>query len=120
VKGMGSGISQPVVADFCAPGELVVRRGACVRATGGPVGRADEFLMDPTSRRITHLVRRASHLWSRRDVIVPVSEIRPGGEGLMYLKLDRNAAESLPMIPARQWHGRKAARVTALGRLETA
>jgi hypothetical protein len=108
VKSIGSGISQPVVADFCAPGELVVRRGACVRATDGPVGQVDEFLMGPTKRRITHLTLREGHLWNRRDVMGPVSEIERAGEDLIYLRLDRNAAESLPTILARQWHGRKA------------
>jgi hypothetical protein len=72
VKSMGSGISQPVVAGFCAPGEVVVRRGTRVRATDGPVGQVDAFLIDPTTRRITQLVLRESHLWSRRDVMVPL------------------------------------------------
>ena len=30
------------------------------------------------------------------------------GEDLVHLKLDRNAVESLPAVPVRQWHDRKA------------
>ena len=31
----------------------------------------DEFLADPASRQITHLVLREGHLWSQKDVVVP-------------------------------------------------
>jgi sporulation protein YlmC with PRC-barrel domain len=41
--------------------ELAVRRGAWVEATDGPVGRVDEFLVDPESDHITHLVLRREY-----------------------------------------------------------
>jgi hypothetical protein len=91
------------------PGEVVVRRGARVRATDGPVGQVDEFLVDPTTRRITHLVLREDHLWSRSDVMVPVAEIERVAQDTVYLRLDKDTVESLPAMSVERWHGRKAA-----------
>lgn len=90
-------------------GQLVVRWGARVRATNGQVGQVDEFLVDPNTKQITHLVLRKGHLWNQKDVLVPISEIEHVGKDLIYLKLDKNAVELLPAIPAQQWHARKAA-----------
>lgn len=90
-------------------GELCVRRGARVRATDGQVGQVDEFLVDPTTRRITHLVLREGHLWSQRDVMVPASEIERAWEDAILLRLDKCAVDSLPSIPMRRWHDRKVA-----------
>jgi hypothetical protein len=91
------------------PGELVIRRGARVRADDGPVGQVDEFLVDPTTRRITHLVLQKGHLWRRRDVMVPVAEIERVAQDTVYLRLDKDAVESLPAVSVERWHDRKAA-----------
>jgi sporulation protein YlmC with PRC-barrel domain len=99
----------PAKRERVPPGELAVRRGARVKATDGQVGQVDEFLVDPTSRHITHLVLREGHLWGQKDVTIPVSEIERAGEATVYLKLDKQAIESLPAVPVRQWHSRKAA-----------
>jgi hypothetical protein len=69
----------------------------------------DEFLVDPTTRHITHLVLREGHLWGQKDVTIPLSAIERAGEDTVYLRLDRHAIKSLPAVPVRQWHGRKAA-----------
>ena len=99
----------PVKHERVPPGELAVRRGARVKATDGLVGRVDEFLVDSTARRITHLVLREGHLWDQKDVTIPISEIERVGEDTVCLKLDKHAIESLPAVPARRWHDRKAA-----------
>jgi sporulation protein YlmC with PRC-barrel domain len=80
------------------PGELAVHRGAHVEATDGHVGRVDEFLVDPTTRNITHLVLRERRLGGRKEVTIPVSEIDRLEEETIYLKLDKRAIESLPAI----------------------
>lgn len=82
-------------------GELAVRRGAHVAATDGPVGRVDEFLVDPRSDHITHLVLREAHLWGARDVSIPVSAIDHLEEETVYLKLDKRSIEALPAVPVR-------------------
>jgi sporulation protein YlmC with PRC-barrel domain len=83
------------------PGELAVRRGARVRATDGRVGQVDEFLVDPESGHITHLVLREGLPWDRKHVNVPVSEIDRIEENTVYLKLDKKGVGDLPFIPLR-------------------
>ena len=58
----------PLKREHIPAGELAVRQGARVKSTDGQVGRVDEFMVDPASRRITHLVLREGHLWSQKDV----------------------------------------------------
>jgi sporulation protein YlmC with PRC-barrel domain len=82
------------------PGEVVVRQGARVHATDGHVGRLDEFLVDPVTEHVTHLVIREGYLWDRRDVHIPVSGIDHIEENAIYLKLDTNQVEALPSIPS--------------------
>ena len=83
------------------PGELAVRRGARVEASDGQVGRVGEFLVDPESGHITHLVLQKGHLWGRRDVCIPIAEIDCIEERLVRLKLNKRSIESLPAIAIR-------------------
>ncbi len=84
------------------PGELAMRRGARVRATDGDIGRVDEFVIDPATESITHLVLQEGHLWGRKDVTIPVSAIDRIEEETVYLKLDKQAIEALPAVPVKR------------------
>ena len=85
-------------------GEVVIRRGTHVKATDGDVGKVDEFLVDPENDVITHLILREGHLWGKKDVTIPVSEIDKIAEEAVYLKLDKKAIETLPTVPiSRKW-----------------
>jgi sporulation protein YlmC with PRC-barrel domain len=92
----------PVNHEQIPPGELAIRRGAKVEATDGHVGRVDEFLVDPANGHITHLVLREGHLWSPKEVTIPVSQIDRIEENTVYLKLDKHSIEVLPAIPIRR------------------
>jgi sporulation protein YlmC with PRC-barrel domain len=81
------------------PGELAVRRGTRVEATDGSVGRVDEFLVNPNTGNITHLVMREGHLWGKKDVSIPLSAIRETRDDAVLLNLDKQQIESLPIIP---------------------
>jgi uncharacterized protein YrrD len=81
------------------PGELAVRRGAQVIASDGHVGKVDEFLIDPTSDEITHLIIREGGVFEQRDVTIPVSKIDHIEEKKVYLKLDKEALRRLLAIP---------------------
>ncbi len=83
--------------------ELVIRRGAAVLASDGHVGRVDEFLINPATDLITHLVLREGHLWGQKDVSIPVGQIDHFKDNTVYLKMDKKAIEALPVIPIR--HG---------------
>jgi sporulation protein YlmC with PRC-barrel domain len=85
------------------PGELAVQRGAHVEATDGRIGQVDEFLVDPETEHITHLILREGHLWGQKDVIIPISDIDHIEEDTVYLRLDKRGVEALPAIPIRRW-----------------
>lgn len=84
------------------PDELAVRRGAAVEATDGRVGRVDEFLINPPDGHITHLVLREGHLWGKKDVTIPVSEIARIEASKVFLKLNKERIEALPAIPLKR------------------
>jgi hypothetical protein len=84
------------------PGELAVRRGARVQASDGHVGHVDEFLVDPETCHITHLVMREGHLWGTKDIAIAVSEIVRLDEDTVYVRLDKASIEALPAIPMRR------------------
>ena len=83
-------------------GEVAIRRGTPVKATDGDVGKVDEFLVDPENDVITHLVLREGHLWGKKDVTIPVSEIDKIADEAVYLKLDKDAIATLPAVPLRR------------------
>jgi len=97
-------VSVPVESFQIPPGELAVNRGTRVVATDGYVGKVDEFVVDPKSCQITHLVMREGHLWGQKDVIIPLSAMGQTGEDTVYLKIDKHQIESLPTFPLkRRW-----------------
>ena len=82
-------------------GEVAVARGTTVEAMDGPVGRVDDFVVDPATERITHLVLRQGHLWGTRDVTIPVEAIRRIDELAVRLRLNKRAVGALPAVAAR-------------------
>ena len=92
----------PVEHERVPAGELAVRRGAQVEAADGHIGRLGEFVLDPESGQITHLVLLEGHMWGKQEVTLPVSAIDHVDENTLYLKLDKEAIESLPVIPVKR------------------
>ena len=80
------------------PGEITFHRGAEVKALDGIVGKVDEFLIDPESGHITHLIMRKDHLWGKKEKTIPVSQIDHVEGDTVYLKLDKAAIDSLPEV----------------------
>jgi hypothetical protein len=81
------------------PGELPVYRGTGVEATDGPIGKVDEFIVNPENCHITHLVMREGHLWGKKDVIIPISAIDKAFEDVVYLSLNKKQIAALPAVP---------------------
>jgi sporulation protein YlmC with PRC-barrel domain len=86
-----------------ARGELGIRRGARVRTIDGKVGRVDEFVVEPASGDITHLVMRDGHLWEQEEVTLPVSAIERIEANTVFLKLAKEGVEALPAVPVKRW-----------------
>lgn len=88
------------------PGEeLAVFCGMLIKATDGEVGALDELVLDPKDGEITHLQMREGHLWGKKDVAIPVSEVQFVDRDTIYLKLDKNAVKALPAVPVRRESG---------------
>lgn len=86
------------------PGQLAVRRGARIRAIDGPVGKIDEFIVDPETCFITHLVLREGNLLGKKYVTIPISEIDKIEEKIVHLKIDKKQVAEMPTIQVkRSW-----------------
>ena len=93
----------PVDIEQVPPGELTIHRGSGVRDKNNHrVGQVDEFLVDPASGHITHLVLREGHLWDKKDVTIALVEIDRIEDDEVYLKLDKHTIEKLPAVPIRR------------------
>ncbi len=86
------------------PGEIAVRRGTAVHAMDGPIGRVDELMIDAQDGNITHLVMREGHLWGRKDISIPISQIEKLDSDTVFLKLSKKEVEALPQIQIRRGH----------------
>lgn len=97
----------PAIVEYehIPPGQLAVRRGTGVEATDGWIGRVDEFAIDPKSGEITHLILGEGHLWGKKELALPVSAIDRVFDEVVYLKLDKQSVEKLPLIPVRRTFG---------------
>jgi uncharacterized protein YrrD len=84
-------------------GETAIHRGAVVEATDGQVGKVDEFLIEPTSEHITHIIMREGHIWDQKDVSIPMSQIDHVEDDIVYLKTSKNEIASLPAIQIHHW-----------------
>ena len=85
-------------------GEEAIDRGARVVASDGPIGHVDEFLIDPVSQHITHLILREGHFWGQKEVTIPVNQIERIEEDTVYLKLSKEEIERLPKKPMPKKH----------------
>ncbi len=93
----------PVKLRNVPQGESVVKCGAQVEATDGPVGQVDELLINSNNMQVTHLVIFERHLIEHREITIPVSQIERVDDDKVYLKLDRQSVEQLPTTPIQRW-----------------
>jgi sporulation protein YlmC with PRC-barrel domain len=78
--------------------ELAIHRGAHVEASDGHIGRVGEFIINSENNYITHLILLEGHLWGKRAVTIPISEIDRIEQDTVFLKLDKETVKSLPEL----------------------
>jgi hypothetical protein len=83
-------------------GELAIRRGTRVEAEDGFIGIVDEFVVDPDTCHITHLVMRERHLLGQKDVIIPVSAVRETHDNVVHLNINKHQIGLLPAFPVKR------------------
>ena len=96
----------PVEIERIPVGELAVRRGAVIEAKDGYVGKLGEFLLDPDSGQVTHLVLQEGHGFGKREITLPITAIDQTLENTIYLKLDKRGIKQLPSIPIQRDYGK--------------
>lgn len=84
------------------PGALAIRRGARVKATDGFVGQVSEFIVDPETGYISHMVLREGLPWDKKNITIAITDIDHINEKIVYLKLKKKAVKQLPTIRIRQ------------------
>jgi sporulation protein YlmC with PRC-barrel domain len=89
-------ISSTVEVEQIPEHERALHQGADVEATDGRVGQVDEFLIEPATGKITHVVVRQGHIGTKKDVTIPIAEIDRIEDDVVYLKLDKHAVSELP------------------------
>lgn len=83
-------------------GEVEVHSSMHVQATDGKVGKLDALVLDPDSGSITHILLREGHLWDKKDVAIPMSEIKYSDGETVHIKLDKAAVKALPAVPVKE------------------
>jgi sporulation protein YlmC with PRC-barrel domain len=76
--------SMTVTYDTLPLGEVAVRRGERVHATDGTVGQVQGLVIDTGSRHVTYVLLQEGHLFSRKEVAIPISAVT---------QVDNNAVE---------------------------
>ena len=82
---------------------LAVNKGATVLATDGEVGKIDEFVIDPETHVVTHLVLRQHFLLNKWIVTIPVTDIERVEMDTLFLKIDKAAVEALPAVALKKF-----------------
>ena len=88
-------IPEKETIDVIPPGEVEERRGDQVRATDGDIGRLHAVRVDPDSGQLTHLLVREGHVWTRKDVAIPVGAVASFDDGIR-LSLTSQQVRDLP------------------------
>ena len=80
------------------PEDLVVHRGAQVKAADGKIGKVDGFMVNPENSHVTHLILEKGHLWGDHDVAIPINAIDDYDGQVVTLKIDKAAVNALPRL----------------------
>ena len=83
-------------------GTVGIVSGMDVIASDGDVGKLDQLVLDPKSGEITHIRMHRGHLWGRKDIVVPLTEISYVTADSVHLKLDKKTVKELPDVETRE------------------
>src|ERR1700679_4045414 len=93
----GSAVPRRVTYDTVPVGEVSVRRGQPVLATAGAIGHVQGLVVPPESGHVTHVLLQEGHLWGRKEVAIPISDVDTTVDGTQ-LKIAKQAVQDLPPV----------------------
>jgi sporulation protein YlmC with PRC-barrel domain len=97
VEDFGGNAPQPVSYDKLPVGEVAVRRGDDVHATDGDIGRVQGLIIDPEDHGVTHILLQEGHLWGRKQVAIPITDVDRVDDGIR-LKIAKEDVRHLPPV----------------------
>ena len=86
-----------VVYDKVPLNEVEVRRGEHVHAIDGNIGRVQGLVIDPSDHHVTHVLLQAGHLWGRKEVAIPISDVTRVDDGIK-LRISKQQVQDLPSV----------------------
>jgi sporulation protein YlmC with PRC-barrel domain len=93
----------PVSEEHLPAGEKEIYRGMAVEATDGKIGQVDELMVEPESWQITQVVLRRGHLWGKKEITLPLSDVDSVRGDTVFLKIDKATVKSRPSIPVKRF-----------------
>jgi sporulation protein YlmC with PRC-barrel domain len=87
----------PIIYDRLPVGEVAVRRGDEVHAKDGGIGRVQGLVMDPRDHHVSHFLLQEGHLWGRKEVAIPITDVESVDDGIR-LKLTKDEVQHLPPV----------------------
>ena len=83
--------------DAVPAGEVGIRGGEPVEATDGSIGKVQGLVVDPGSRRVTHVLLQEGHLWGRKEVAIPIGSVKSIDDGIR-LGISKQEVQDLPPV----------------------
>jgi uncharacterized protein YrrD len=78
--------------------ESAITTGMEIRASDGKIGNLDELVLNPENGEITHILMRKGHLWGKKEIVIPLSNVASAREGFIRLKINKKEVEKLPSL----------------------
>jgi hypothetical protein len=94
----GANSSLPVTVDTLPVDEVAVRRGEQVQAIDGHIGHAEGLLVDGPTRHVTHVLLQEGHLFTRKEVAIPIAAVTSVSEDGIQLSLNKQDVAELPAV----------------------
>lgn len=80
-------------------GETAISLHAKVRAIDGRIGEVSEFIVDPSTWQITHLIIRKGLPWDKKQVSIPITAIDRIEDNQIFLTLKKEDVKKMPETP---------------------
>ena len=85
-------------------GDVEIRRGECVHATDGDIGRVQGLVVDPSDHHVTHVLLEEGHLWGKKEVSIPIESVTEVSDDGVRLALSRDEVRDLPSLGVSRPH----------------
>jgi sporulation protein YlmC with PRC-barrel domain len=90
-------LSPDDMSDRVPLGEVEVRRGDEVHAVDGWIGSVEGLVIDPADHHVTHVLLAEGHLWSHKQVAIPITKASRVGDSIR-VELTKEQIEQLPPV----------------------